>query len=52
MENKEFEKCIRCNKPLKSKEARRRGYGDHCWKLYQKEISEKRNPLYKLFHKT
>lgn len=48
---KEFDRCIRCGKPLKNREARIRGYGDYCWKLYQQELAKKRNPLFKIFHK-
>ena len=34
-------RCIKCNRPLKTPLARKRGYGTHCWQQYLKE--NKRN---------
>ena len=34
--------CIRCNRKLKSPEARLRGMGDVCWKKYQQEQAKKK----------
>lgn len=39
-------RCLRCGRPLKTREARLRGYGTHCFKLRQKEIS---NCQYNIF---
>lgn len=33
-QNKLYEKCLRCNRPLKSQKAKERGYGEHCWQVY------------------
>ena len=32
MNNKEYDKCLRCGRKLKTSETRKRGYGDTCWK--------------------
>lgn len=34
--------CIRCNRKLKSPDARLRGMGDVCWKKYQQEQAKKK----------
>lgn len=38
-------KCKRCNKPLKTLEARQRGYGDFCWKQHNIEVAKKQRTL-------
>ena len=40
-------RCKRCHKVLVSPEARQRGYGDLCWKIYLNE-KEKKNSLFPL----
>lgn len=39
MENKIdiYIRCKRCNRLLKSEEARQRGYGEHCWQIHLKD---------------
>ena len=32
-----FDKCLRCKRPLRSEESRKRGYGSLCFKLMKKE---------------
>lgn len=34
MNNQNNIRCKRCNRPLKTSEARLRGYGDVCWKIH------------------
>lgn len=40
-----YSKCLRCNRPLKTEQAQRRGYGPFCWHLRNKEL-DKRNRLF------
>lgn len=42
-----YTKCLRCNKPLKSVEAQKRGYGPTCWHNIKQE-HEKHNGLFEL----
>ena len=42
MENKEYERCLRCNRKLKNASARKRGMGDICYKKYIAERKHKR----------
>ena len=32
MQDKLYDKCLRCGRKLKTEETRQRGYGDICWK--------------------
>lgn len=43
-------RCKRCNKILTSPEARQRGYGELCWKIYLEENRQK-NSLFPLRNK-
>lgn len=36
-----YSRCKRCNRPLKSVEARQRGYGNLCWQKHQNERTKK-----------
>ncbi len=49
MEGKEFKRCLRCNRILKSEKARQRGYGDHCWTLYIKEVKKNQKNLWDVY---
>lgn len=40
MNNKEYDKCLRCGRKLKSAENRLRGYGETCWKKV--EVKQKK----------
>ena len=35
MVEKLYDKCLRCNRVLKTEETRLRGYGNTCWKKIQ-----------------
>lgn len=37
MNNKEYDKCLRCGRKLKSQENRLRGYGETCWNKVKTE---------------
>ena len=39
MVNNLYDRCLRCNRLLKTDEARLRGYGDTCWKKVQETTS-------------
>ena len=44
--NKEYKKCLRCGRKLKTDKAKQLGYGDIC---YEKVIKENKSPgLFKL----
>lgn len=45
--DKEYNRCLKCNKLLKTKEARNRGYGDCCWKKHLIEMRNNSNKLLK-----
>lgn len=42
-EKKEYGKCVRCGRRLKSAEAQERGYGKTCWK---KHLSDTQSRLF------
>lgn len=41
-----YNKCLRCNRKLKTEKAKFRGYGDYCWHLHIIEKRQKRNRLF------
>lgn len=41
MEVSGYEKCLRCNRILKSNKAKKRGYGDYCWHLHKLELKKR-----------
>ena len=43
IKKKEYTKCVRCGRRLKSDEAKERGYGKICW---QKHLSDSQNRLF------
>lgn len=49
MEGKEYKRCLRCNRILKSEKARQRGYGNHCWALYNIEVKKQRKSLFDIY---
>ena len=42
----EFCRCLRCNRKLKTEEARKRGYGEHCWKEHKIDIQNNKSHLF------
>ena len=42
-----YNRCLRCNRKLKSLKAQQRGYGEDCWKEHVKEKQEK-NSLFSI----
>lgn len=42
---KEFSHCLRCGRKLKNPEARKRGFGDICYKKY---LSSPNHPLFEI----
>ena len=42
----EFARCKRCNRLLKTEENKKRGYGNHCWKIHLKLIKENSKKLF------
>lgn len=45
MEKQEYIKCLRCNRVLKTAQAKKRGYGNHCWHLHQLEIEKNKKTM-------
>lgn len=41
-------RCLRCNRILKTEEAKQRGYGDKCWIIHKKEMEANHNRLFKI----
>lgn len=41
-----YTRCKKCNRPLKDKKSQDRGYGEHCWSLYNKERIKKQRTLF------
>lgn len=37
MQEKLYDKCLRCNRKLKTEETQIRGYGNICWKKIQEK---------------
>lgn len=48
MKNKQYKRCLRCNRLLKTPIARQRGYGEHCWYLHKQELKRKKFKLFKI----
>lgn len=48
MESPKYERCLKCNRPLKSELAKIRGYGAHCWKIHNIEITKKKVAIYEI----
>lgn len=48
-EPKVVSRCRRCNRILRTEDARQKGYGKFCWKLHQLEIRQRGDdlPLFK-----
>lgn len=42
-----YNKCLRCNKKLKTEKAKVRGYGDYCWHIHQ--LEKRRKDMNRLF---
>lgn len=42
---KRYDKCKRCNRKLRTEEARKRGYGTHCFLLHRQEIKKRSKDL-------
>lgn len=40
-----YERCKKCNRPLKQDRAKIRGYGDYCWKQHVAEVKAKKRKL-------
>lgn len=40
-----YQKCQRCNRILKSDKAKKRGFGDHCWRLHNIDLKKHEIPL-------
>ena len=47
-DNPVFCRCLRCNRKLKTEEAKKRGYGDYCWKEHKKEVERNHTCLFKI----
>ena len=45
-DNPEFGRCLKCNRRLKTEEAKKRGYGDCCWRKYKRELKQKHSYLF------
>ena len=48
MKNKLYNKCIMCNRKLKTIKARQRGYGECCWKKHLEETNKHKHSLFNL----
>ena len=38
-----YSRCKRCNRILKTELAKQRGYGEYCWRQYQKSVKNSKN---------
>lgn len=45
-DNPKYCRCLRCNRKLKSEEAKKRGYGEHCWKAHKLDVKDKQSHLF------
>lgn len=43
--NQRYSKCKRCNRKLKTEEAQKRGYGQHCFQLHLTEVKKRSKNL-------
>ena len=50
METRLYDRCLRCNKRLRTLKAKQRGYGDRCWKKQLQEQTEKYSLFKNVFH--
>lgn len=41
MKDKIYTKCLKCNRPLKTPIAQKRGYGEACWRKLLEENKQK-----------
>lgn len=48
MEKREYTKCLRCNRKLRTPLAKERGYGTSCWRTYLKEQKQSSCNLFKV----
>lgn len=40
-----YERCLRCHRKLKTVDAQKRGYGQHCFQLHLAELKRKSKTL-------
>ena len=50
MEANVYKRCKRCNRLLRSRLAKERGYGPHCWILHKKEEQKNTKTLFDLIN--
>ena len=48
-ESRKFCRCLRCNRILKSEEAKEKGYGPKCWREHKLESQRNRLYLFKVY---
>lgn len=51
MDEKLYDKCIRCNRKLKTLKAKQRGYGDYCYHLHLLELKKHKRNLFSMISK-
>lgn len=42
---RKYTRCRRCNRPLKSEKAQKRGYGGHCYQLHLADVEKNHKTL-------